>query len=349
MPRILACIALLAWVVLLWPFPTTTFLATCVACISWPYYQKLLTRMRPTFALGVYISGLSLATILPIATVVSLVAPQAVVGLRILDGLHGDAGWFASPEGQEWLAGIDTWLRQIPGVEGGVRQVAEWAAGLAGTAARTVLAGSVGLAGGAFQAVLVICLFIMITVLCVSHASCIYEFAQRLSGFPKPLLDRFITTIRKAIFGVLVGILFVALIQGVLCGVGFAVAGVPQPAFWGLIATFVAPIPFVGTTLVWIPVTLWLWLTGFKTYAIGLAIWCILVVTSVDNVLRPLFLKTGIDATVVALILSILCGLAAFGPIGVFAGPVLVAVAIQAGRESSACSLLSPKADHTQE
>ena len=54
-----------------------------------------------------------------------------------------------------------------------------------------------------------------------------------------------------------------------------------------------------------------------------------------DNLLRPFFLKTGIDASGVTLILSILCGLAAFGPVGVFAGPVLVAVAIQAGNEST--------------
>ena len=59
--------------------------------------------------------------------------------------------------------------------------------------------------------------------------------------------------------------------------------------------------------------------------------------TTLDNLLRPFFLKTGIDASVVTLILSILCGLAAFGPVGVFAGPVLVAVAIQAGNESTLC------------
>ncbi|MFQ8887625.1 MAG: AI-2E family transporter [Bilophila wadsworthia] len=82
---------------------------------------------------------------------------------------------------------------------------------------------------------------------------------------------------------------------------------------------------------------IWLWLTGSTVACIGLAIWCALVVAGVDNLLRPFFLKTGIDASVVTLILSILCGLAAFGPVGVFAGPVLVAVAIQAGNESTLC------------
>ena len=90
-------------------------------------------------------------------------------------------------------------------------------------------------------------------------------------------------------------------------------------------------------SLLSLPVCIWLWLTGSTVACIGLAIWCALVVAGVDNLLRPFFLKTGIDASVVTLILSILCGLAAFGPVGVFAGPVLVAVAIQAGNESTLC------------
>ncbi len=323
-----------AWVFLLWPFPVTTFLATCMACVSYPVYRKLHRRLSPSWAMAAYTTGLTLITILPIATIVSLVTPQAVAGLKILDGLR-DSGWINSPAAQAWFASVDTALKKLPGLEGGLDQLASTAAGLAGAAARTVLAGGVGLAGGAFQAVLVLFLFVMITMMCTSRADIIHEFACRLTLWPADVIDRFVSSIRKAIFGVLVGVVFVALIQGFLCGVGFAVAEVPQPAFWGLIAAFVAPIPFVGTALVWIPVCIWLWLTGSTVACISLAIWCALVVAGVDNLLRPFFLKTGIDASVVTLILSILCGLAAFGPVGVFAGPVLVAVAIQAANEST--------------
>ena len=336
MTRVLACLAIGAWVFLLWPFPITTFMATCMACVTYPAYRKLHRKMSPSWAMTTYTVGLAAITILPIATVVSLVTPQAVAGLKILDGLR-DSGWIHSPEAQAWFASVDAWLKNLPGLEGGLDQLASTAAGLAGTAARTVLAGGVGIAGGAFQAVLVLFLFVMITMMCVTRADLIHEFACRLTQWPAEVIDRFVSTIRKALFGVLVGVVFVALIQGFLCGVGFAIAEVPQPAFWGLIAAFVAPIPFVGTALVWLPVCIWLWLTGSTVACIGLAIWCALVVAGVDNLLRPFFLKTGIDASVVTLILSILCGLAAFGPVGVFAGPVLVAVAIQAGNESTLC------------
>ena len=333
MARILACLALTAWVLLLWPFPVTTFLAACAAFVSYPLYLRIGRTLPPRWSVTAYAVILVVITLLPIIIVILLVTPQAVAGLKILDGLR-DSGWLHSPEAQAWFASLDEWLKRLPGLEGGLEQFAKTAAGWAGTAARTVLAGGVGLAGGAFQAVLVIFLFVMITILCVIRADFVHDFCCRLTHFPRPVVDRFVATIRRAIFGVLVGVIFVAMIQGVLCGIGFAFSGVPQPAFWGLLAAFVAPIPFVGTALVWLPACLWLWLSGSTMACIGLALWCALVVAGVDNLLRPFFLKTGIDASVLALILSILCGLAAFGPVGVFAGPVLLAVAIQAAKES---------------
>lgn len=334
LPRLLGGIALLAWLLLLWPFPITSFMAGCVACVSYPLYEWLGRRFSGSLPTTIYIIGLVLLTALPIVVVVLLVTPQAVAGLRILDELR-DAGWVLSPEMQAFISTLNEWVMKIPGFEGGFKELASRLADMAGVATRTVLAGGVGLAGSAFNAVFVMLLFVMITVMGVTQGPVIREFTQRLSGFPEPMVGRFIVTTRKAISGVMVGVVFVAMIQGFLCGVGFAFAGVPQAAFWGLLATFVAPIPFVGTALVWLPISIWLWLTGAKTAAVALALWAALVVAGVDNILRPLFLKTGIDATLVALILSILCGLAAFGPVGIFAGPVLIAVGIQAARESS--------------
>lgn len=335
LPRILGGIGLVAWILLLKPFPVTTFMAMCVACVSYPLYQRLCERFSGFRGTAIYILSLSLLTMLPIVVVVMLITPQAAAGLRVLDELRA-AGWVLSPDAQAFVNSINEFIIKIPGMEGGLNQILDSLAQAAGELTRTVLAGGVGLAGSAFQGVLVLLIFVMLAVLGVTQAQTIRELSLRLSGFPTPVFNRFLTTIRKAIYGVMVGVVFVAMIQGILCSIGFAYAEVPQAAFWGLLATFVAPIPFVGTALVWLPVSGWLWFAGSKTMAIALILWCSLVVAGVDNFLRPFFLKTGIDATVVALILAILCGLSSFGPVGIFAGPVLVAVAIQASRESTA-------------
>ena len=118
MTRVLACLAIGAWVFLLWPFPITTFMATCMACVTYPAYRKLHRKMSPSWAMTTYTVGLAAITILPIATVVSLVTPQAVAGLKILDGLR-DSGWIHSPEAQAWFASVDAWLKTSPGLRAG--------------------------------------------------------------------------------------------------------------------------------------------------------------------------------------------------------------------------------------
>ncbi|MFR5646553.1 MAG: hypothetical protein ACLUDQ_08945 [Bilophila wadsworthia] len=152
MTRVLACLAIGAWVFLLWPFPITTFMATCMACVTYPAYRKLHRKMSPSWAMTTYTVGLAAITILPIATVVSLVTPQAVAGLN-LDGLRDLAGYTPGSPGVVRFRG--RMAQNLPGLEGGLDQLASTAAGLAGRRP-TVLAGGVGIAGGALQAVLVL-------------------------------------------------------------------------------------------------------------------------------------------------------------------------------------------------
>ncbi len=71
--------------------------------------------------------------------------------------------------------------------------------------------------------------------------------------------------------------------------------------------------------------------------AVGLALWGVLAVAGVDNILRPFFLRQGIDAPFIVLMLTILCGMASLGPVGIIAGPVLFAFALQAVKEANQC------------
>ncbi len=332
MIRIFPWLGLAAWVLLLWPFPATTILATSIACVSYPYFFKLKRMLSRRWAIVIYTTSVFLSVIFPIGLVISLVIPQAVAGVRILDGFR-DPGFFQGLDADKFFKEVDAWLQGIPGFESGIKEVFMNISGLIATISKTILTSGFGIAGGVFQTILVFFVFIMIIILCVTNAKLIYRVAHILTGFQQEMLNRFVLTIRNAIWGVLVGIVFVSMIQGFLCGIGFAVAHVPQPAFWGLIAACVAPIPFIGTSLVWLPVCGWLWLTGDTMTMVALLVWCAFVVASVDNLLRPFLLRTGIDASITALILSILCGLAAFGPIGIFVGPVLVAIAIQVSKE----------------
>jgi predicted PurR-regulated permease PerM len=101
---------------------------------------------------------------------------------------------------------------------------------------------------------------------------------------------------------------------------------------------FCAVIPLAGTALVWLPIAVYLWAVDSLASALMLVAWGSIVVAGSDNLLRPYFLTTGIEASMVVLLLSIICSLAVFGPVGVIAGPVMVALALQAMKESELLS-----------
>lgn len=176
-------------------------------------------------------------------------------------------------------------------------------------------------------------LFFTLAIIFTIYAARIHLITARILHLRPQVLHRFVLAMRQALRAILLGVVFVALIQGFLCALGFAMVGVSQFAFWGLLATLVAPIPVLGTALVWVPLCLHLWFTGLTMQALALALWGVLIVSTADSILRPLFLRTGIKASYLVLILVILCGISAFGTIGLILGPVLLAFAIQAMEE----------------
>lgn len=123
------------------------------------------------------------------------------------------------------------------------------------------------------------------------------------------------------------GVILTAAAQGVLAGLGFWVAGAGVPVLLG-IATFVGSlVPFVGAVVVWLPVAVILFLTGHQGAAIGLAIWGALVVSLVDNVMKPILIGREMKLPVLWLFLSIVGGLKLFGFLGVVLGPAVLALA----------------------
>ncbi len=332
MHRTYAFLVIISWGLLLWPFPGETFLAACLACLLRPLYVKMLLRWKTSTATILMGFGLSIGVILPIAIVVLMVTPQAVQGLTILNNLQ-KSGWIYGPEMQSFFDGIDTWIRQVPGMEGGIEQITTELTTFLASSIQTIVSGSLGIAGSTMSFMVRVCILISLSMIGILYAPYLFIFIRKVTHFPEEVLERFTVAIRQSIKAVLWGVLLVACIQGVLCGVGFAVATLPGAAFWGLVAAFVAPIPLLGTGIIWIPACIYIWFAVSKGASIGLMIWCSLIVVGADNLLRPLFLRGGLNTSFAVVLIAILCGLVALGPVGIVAGPVLAAFALQAARE----------------
>ena len=135
---------------------------------------------------------------------------------------------------------------------------------------------------------------------------------------------------------VVYGILGTALAQGVLMAIGLYIVGIKAAPLLGLVTFFLSPVP-VGPPLVWIPVGLWLIFSQGETmWGIFMLLWGTFVVSSVDNVLKPMIISHGSDLPFILVMLGVFGGVIAFGFIGVFLGPVLLALAFALVKEWAA-------------
>ena len=117
-----------------------------------------------------------------------------------------------------------------------------------------------------------------------------------------------------------------ALIQGILTAVGFALFGVPNPTLWGSVAAIAALVPSVGTALVLFPAILFLYWSGAALSALGLLLWGATAVGLIDNFLGPKLAGRGMRLHPFLILLSILGGIALFGPIGFLLGPLVLSM-----------------------
>jgi len=141
----------------------------------------------------------------------------------------------------------------------------------------------------------------------------------------RALLWQHLSDVTRAVF---LGIGVTALAQGVLLGIGFWIAGLPSPLVFGVLGVILALIPMVGPALLWVPAAALLAIQGHHGHAIFLAIWGAVVVSLVDNLLRPLLISGRAEVPTLAVFVGVMGGLAAFGFIGLFVGPIVLGLLV---------------------
>ena len=135
------------------------------------------------------------------------------------------------------------------------------------------------------------------------------------------LFKRIVNTIRGVVFGVLL----VAMIQGVIAGIGMTIFGVPGSLIWGALTAVAGLVPLLGTAIVLIPATLYLFFTGSTAAALGMLIWSLVFVAMIDNLVGPYLIGGRAHLHSFLVLISVLGGLAAFGSVGAIAGPTILA------------------------
>jgi predicted PurR-regulated permease PerM len=134
--------------------------------------------------------------------------------------------------------------------------------------------------------------------------------------------------IENTIIGTVYGGLVVAAVQGALVGLALWAFGIPSPVLWGVIAAFFALLPVVGTAAVWVPASIYLLATGHWIQAVILAVWGAFFVGTIDNILRPYLISGRVQMHTLLIFFAVFGGVNVFGFLGLFVGPVILAVTL---------------------
>ena len=124
------------------------------------------------------------------------------------------------------------------------------------------------------------------------------------------------------------GVVTIALLQGLLGGLMFWILGIPSPLLWAVLMTFVCMIPVAGSFLVWLPLSIYLMAMGYWTRAVVLIIWGALVISTIDNFLRPKLVGGQTKLHELLVFFSVLGGISVFGLLGIVLGPVVLAITL---------------------
>lgn len=156
-------------------------------------------------------------------------------------------------------------------------------------------------------------------------ARAIVAILRRLLPFEESRRERILIQARDLIFASVVAGLIVAAIQGLLGGAAFAVLGIGEPVFWGVMMAFFSLLPVAGAWIIWAPSAIWLAMTGHVLQALALTGFGVGVVGLVDNFLRPLLLSGRAELNGLLIFIGLLGGVAVFGLLGLVLGPIILA------------------------
>ena len=325
------------------PFVSALLWAVVLSSSCWPLYRRLVKLLRGRQTLA--------ALCMALAMICVILLPFVIVGATLAENVNElttatrrwmDAGPPAPPE----------WLGKVPVVGG---QAAEYWQSLAADSAKLIEAAKpliervsggllkvgLGLGRGLIELALSILIAFFLFRDGGVAADRFGNAVERIAGERgRYLLEVAGNTVR----GVVYGILGTALVQAVMAGIGFLIAGVPGAGVLALLTFFLSIVP-VGPPLVWLPAALWLFHQGSTGWGIFMLIWGV-GVSSVDNVVKPWIISQGSAMPFLLIFFGVIGGALAFGFIGVFIGPTLLAVGYRLVQEWASFNPESANADN---
>jgi predicted PurR-regulated permease PerM len=298
-----------------WPFLTTVVLAVAFAVVLTPVYRWINRHLTKN------ISWLaSLITILLFLIVLCI--PVFFVGKVVFNQIQGTYNNIvASGNTSSFVQTIDTSINKfIPDgftfdTYGKITQLVS-----------TLTNNIAGLFTSTFNTVMLFILMLLTIFYLLKDGAEWKRNLIVLCPISEKNTHEIIITMKEAINRIFKGSFLIAIIQGILMAVGLIIFGVPNAAIWGVVAGMASFIPTLGTSIVSVPAILFLFFSGMELQALGMLLWAVIMVGTIDNILSPYFISKDTKISSLFILFSILGGVSLMGPVGIFIGPLVLSL-----------------------
>lgn len=298
------------------PFVPALAWALALAVLFVPLQRRLEAKLkRPSLAAAIAVVLIGLIVVVPATFVGQQLVQQTAKGAETIEAKVTSGEWRRALEKQPRLAPLADWIERRVDLPGTAKTFAAWLSGLAANFVK----------GSVFQ-LLGFCLTFYLLFFFLRDRRPVLQSIRALAPLSEAEMDTLCERINDTIHATIYGELAVSAVQGLLGGLIFWWLGLPAPLLWGVVMALLAVVPVLGAFLVWIPAALFLAVEGSWGKALILTLWGLLVVGTIDNLLRPILVGKRLRLHTVLAFISVVGGLVLFGSAGLILGPVTLTV-----------------------
>ncbi|RYD37989.1 MAG: AI-2E family transporter [Verrucomicrobiaceae bacterium] len=298
------------------PFTAALVWAAALGVVFVPLQRWLESRLRrPNLAATLSVLVIGLMVVVPAIFVGQRMIIEAAKGAQHVETIVKSGEWRRVLDAQPRWAPLAERIGQKIDLPEAVQSLAAWLSSAAGAIVKGSLVQAIGF-----------CLVFYLLFFFLRDRRAAFQALRVLSPLSETEMDRLLNRVGDTIHATIYGTLAVAVIQGILGGLAFWALGLPAPLLWGVVMSVLAIIPVLGTFVIWIPTACFLALEGNWGKALLLVAWGMLVIGTIDNLLRPILVGKRLKLHTVLAFLSVIGGLAVFGGAGLILGPVVLTI-----------------------
>ncbi|NEU57921.1 AI-2E family transporter [Halorussus sp. MSC15.2] len=326
---VLLAVALYVSTLVVRPFFTYVALAVLLAYTLFPLQRRLAPRIGPRKSAVVLMVASTFLFVLPLVLLLQVVVRQALAAIET----------FQSADVQGEIALVRQLLIDSVGIDpfDYVDQTLQEVAGVVQSGAGRVLQEATGFLGGVSKVMLGLTIFGFVLYYLLVGGEGTVAWFREVTPLPADVQDELLAELDRLTYAVLITTLVIAVVQAILTGVALLVLGFSNVLFWTVLAVVLGILPLVGSMFIWVPAALYLIAVGRFVGGAALLVYGFGLVNLTDNYLRPVIGGRSANLNPAILVLGIFGGLAVFGVMGIFVGPIVLgftrAIVVVAARE----------------